>query len=1375
MAASRDKLASLSVAQREGLLRKLQEKKQNRDGGIKPCPTDGPCPASFAQEIMWLSAQLIPEQSTAYSVPIMMRLRGRLRIDLLQTTLNSLVQRHQTLRTTVDVDEGLLVQRIAPPHPVDMRVIPVDGASPEEREENLHELCVAEARKPFVISTGPMFRAVLLQAGMEDHLLVMLTHHICFDGWSRRLLLRDFEVIYTALHAGAIPVLQEMPVQYADFAVWQREQMQGETMQRQISYWKNRLEGAPQVLHLPTDRPRPAVQSFRGARMGTGMLGPVLDKLTPLKQSERTTLFVTLLAAFNVLLFRYTGQNDILVGTPVLGRMRPELEHLIGYFSNTLVIRTDLSGDPTFRSLLRQVRSTVLSAFDHQEMPLEKLIAELQPERSLSRSPLFQVMFSLGDSPPPPPTLPDLEASFVRVDRGAAKLDLILGISADTGKTSDVLEYNTDLFDADTIQRMLNNFRQLLESIAADPDQPISALSMVDPAEYREILSISGQVTSPAAGLISELIERQAANTPNAPAAVHEGHQLTYKVLNERANQLAHYLISRGAKPGSRLGFCLERSLDLAVAMLAVLKTGAAAVPIDPSYPADRLRFLLEDSGISMLLTTSLVAPRLPATDAPRITVDSLAAEVAAQLVSNPVSGITADQPAYVIYTSGSTGEPKGVLLPHRGLVNHQRASISLYGITPQDRVLQFSSISFDIALEEIFPAWIAGGTVVFRPEDLPLGGPAFLEWISVNRITVLDLPTAFWHEWTNDLAAIKAQLPTSLRLVIVGGEKAQSETLRKWSVLARERVRWVNTYGPTEASVIATAYEPVDLPEDPRQDLPIGKPIANVIVRVLDNRLQMVPIGVGGELFIGGIGLAQGYLNRPELTDKKFISDPFSSDPSALLYRTGDLARYLADGNLEFLGRIDHQIKIRGYRVEPGEIENLLSSHPGVHEALVLAREHDIQGKFLVAYVVPQQKNTLSTKVLRGFLESKLPAYMMPSSFILLGAMPLTPNGKIDRKALPAPVSAEGNGAAMVAPRTETERKLVEIWQDVLGIPAAGVTDSFFDLGGHSLLAIRLMSRIEYTFKKRLAFAAVFQHPTIEKLAAVVQPDQTPPEHFVVPIQPQGGRRPFFCVNGYSTFRPLASYLGLDQPFFGIPVPDGTTISTPYRMEEVAAKLIRIVRSIQPEGPYVLGGWCLAGLIAYEMAQQLRAQGQEVTFVALFDVPTRTIYRRSGLENVLVKMRGQLAAFSSGSMLVRLRQVMTSIGIRLHRWFWLKAYASYVPRDSALWDKARSPEMVMRMAAESYKPKPFDGSLLMFRPLRQATGPNPRENSFWRSLARGGLTSIDVPGDHISMFNEQNVGVIAEQMLLKLSREPMADLDSRNLEGEQSTWHSQS
>ncbi len=1082
---------------------------------ILPVPRDGRLPLSFAQQRLWFFHQLEPD-SPVYHIPIGLRLQGVPDTGTLARSLNEIVRRHEVLRTAIIAVDGQPTQVIMPAGPLPLPVIDLCSLPAAEREIKVQQLATEEGQRPFDLTQGPLLRALLLRLAEWDNILVLTMHHIASDGWSLKILVQELATLYKAFAAGKPSPLPPLPIQYADFAHWQRQWLEKEGgLAAQLAYWQQQLANISR-LELLTDRPRPAVQTYRGALHSFTLPNTLVTALKQSSQQEGVTLFMTLLTAFQTLLARYTGQADISVGVPIANRNRVETEGLIGMFVNTLVLRTDLSGNPRFRELLGQVREMTLDAYANQDLPFEKLVEALQPERLLSTTPLFQVMFTLANAPTASWDLSGLTLHPVKIDLEAAAFDLTLAMrETEQGFIEGVVEYNTDLFDAATIIRMQGHLQTLLEGIVASPAQRLSSLPLLTEAERRQLLVAWNATQSdyPRGLCVHELVEAQVERTPDAVAVVYEGQALTYRELNQRANQLAHHLQKLGAGPEVLVGICMEPSVEMAVGLLGVLKAGGAYVPIDPAHPPERLAFILADTCAPVLLTQrrllesgnwhpvdsnwrvvggTITNNQLPIT----ICLDSDWQEIAQQDETKPVSKVGPENLAYAIYTSGSTGVPKGVLIPHQALVNHNLAVAERYNLQPDDRCLQFASLSFDVAAEELFPCWMRGAAVVLRSDRLIASLAGFLNFVEREKLTVLNLPTPYWHEWVSEMARVGPQLTSQLRLVIVGSDKTSPAHLETWQKLVSQRVRWLNAYGPTEATITATIYEPLPGQENRGVGcVSIGRPIANVYVYVLDQYLNPVPIGVPGELHIGGNGLARGYLHHPAWVAEKFIPNPFCRGVlPERLYKTGDLVRYLPDGNLEFLGRIDHQVKIRGFRVELGEIEKALSSHRAVREAVVVTRgdslgqheNHNQWDKRLVAYVVPDQSHVPTAHELQSFLKEKLPEYMVPSAFVLLETLPLTSRGKVNRVALPAP-DQNHQEDIFVAPRTLAEKTIAELWAEMLGIDKVGIYDNFFDLGGHSLLGVRVISRLWSAFQVELSLATLFKAPTVAGLAEAI------------------------------------------------------------------------------------------------------------------------------------------------------------------------------------------------------------------------------------------------------------------------------------------------
>jgi amino acid adenylation domain-containing protein len=1025
---------------------------------------------SFAQESLWLVEQFAPG-NVAYNLPSAWRLAGPLDAVALEQALQEIVKRHESLRTTFHVRENHPVQVISPPPEITLALVDLRHLPEAEREQKARAFLEEEAVRPFNLTCGPLLRTCLLRLGEEQHIFFLLIHHIISDEWSKDAFLRELTSLYRTFSAGQPSALPELPIQYADYALWQRERLQGEQADQLLTYWKQRLADAPAVLELPTDHPRPVVQTFRGGQIPFQLSPALSERLRLLSQQEQASLFMTLLAAFQALLSRYTGQDDIVVGSPIANRSRPETERLIGYLANMLVLRADLSGAPSFRELLRRVRGVALDAYAHQELPFAKLVEALQPERSLSYSPIFQVLFALEKATPTSFEVAGVTWQTLELTSVASKADLALSLRDSEQGLSGFFEYNSDLFEAATIERMVGHWQTLLEGITAQPDQSVATLPLLTEGERQQML-VDWNATAgpyPADQCFHQMFEAQAARAPDALAVVCADQQLTYGQLNERSNQVAHSLRQMGVGPEVPVILYLKRSVDLLVGLLGIHKAGGAYVPLDPSYPKERIAHILEDSQAKVVVTQAALLPTLPADQAQIMCLDRDWPIIASQKRDNPASGVTTEHLAYIIYTSGSTGKPKGVLVTHRGLPNIAELLRQVYQTGPESRVLQVASISFDASVWDLLMALPAGGTLYLATDAERIPGPDMLRLLQEQAITIATLtPSAL-------LALPDAELP-ALKIISSVAEACTAEIVSRWS---RGR-RFFNGYGPTETTIGATLAECTATGYTPS----IGRPYLNMQTYVLDRHFQPVPVGVVGELCVGGVGLARGYHQRPDLTAEKFIPHPFSTDPTARLYRTGDLARWRADGTLEFAGRLDHQVKLRGFRIELGEIEAALRQHPEVREALVLAAERANGDKRLVAYVVPTDGEDLAAPALRSFLLEQLPEYMLPSAFVMLDALPLTTNGKVDRRALPPPdESSLAQGADYVAPRTPTEEQLAAIWAELLGLPRVGVNDNFFALGGHSLLAVRVLLRVQERFQVELPLSTLFEAPTIAQL----------------------------------------------------------------------------------------------------------------------------------------------------------------------------------------------------------------------------------------------------------------------------------------------------
>ncbi|CAD5977262.1 Gramicidin S synthase 2 [Planktothrix rubescens] len=1090
----RELFVAPTVAALAQVIKRVSEQEERTELPILPREKDTELPLSFAQTRLWFLDQF-ESDSSFYNIPLALRLEGNLNQDVLIQSLEEICDRHEALRTNFISVDGVATQVIQTQTPWTVNIVDLQHLSSSEQEIASQELIPNQAIQPFDLARDPLIRANLVILSETEHILLVCMHHIVSDGWSMGVFLQELTDLYNAYIQNQPSSLKPLPIQYGDYTLWQKQWLQGDILQSQLDYWQKQLAEAPALLSLPTDRPRPAVQSFAGSHLPFTLSWELSQKLTQLTQEQGVTLFMTLLTAFDVLLYRYTEQEDILIGTPIANRNCSELEGLIGFFVNTLVLRTDLSGNPSFNELLIRVREMAMDAYTHQDLPFEMLVEVLQPERDLSHAPLFQVDFLLQNEPLSQLELIGLTASPLLTESATAKFDLTLGMENTDKGLRGVWEYNTDLFERSTIERLAGNFVTLLEAIVANPQQQISQLPLLTEVESQQLLKDwnGTEKNYPFHQCVHHLFEEQAERTPNAVAVVFEGLELTYQQLNIQANQLAHYLQSLGVGAEILVGIYLERSLLVIVGLLAVLKAGGAYVPLDPDYPQQRLSYMAEDAKISLLLTQQSLLSSLPVEDVGVIVLDKSAESLTVQSLENPVSEVIPENLLCVLYTSGSTGKPKGVMLTHEALVNHSWGISEIFGLTESDRVLQFASFGFDVAAEEIFPTWLKGGTVVLRPWQMFPTLTDFADFIEQESLTLLNITPAYWHEWAIAVSQSSATVPSSLRVVAVGGDAVLPETVNIWREWVGKRVECINVYGPTEASVTAIVHDLLDSQSEKMNSVLIGRPIANTKAYILDQNLQSAPIGVKGELHLCGVRLARGYLNRPELTAEKFIDNPFAAAPFNRLYKTGDLARYLPNGSIECFGRIDNQVKIRGFRIELGEIEAILNQHLDVQTSCVIIRE-DLPGqKYLVAYIVisSHYERIPMISELRQFLAGNLPMYMVPQAFVFLESLPLTTNRKVDRRALPAPNLEGDRRDQYVAPRNAIEEMLVQIWTEVLKVGQVGIYDNFFEIGGHSLLATQLVSRIRSLFKIELPLRSLFAAATVAELAHLIEPLQ--------------------------------------------------------------------------------------------------------------------------------------------------------------------------------------------------------------------------------------------------------------------------------------------
>ncbi|HKV09943.1 MAG TPA: amino acid adenylation domain-containing protein, partial [Thermoanaerobaculia bacterium] len=1073
MADGAKKVSSFSADQLRRLMGRLKQSAGSADR-IGRAPRDGgPLPLSFSQESLWFLDRL-GVGSAAYNLPAAVRLRGPLDAAALQRTFEEVARRHETLRARFGEQDGAPFQTLAPETAFELPGIDLSGLPEDRREDEALHWATVSARLPFDLSRGPLVRAFLFRLGGSEHVVGLTLHHIAADGWSIGVLIREVGILYEAFAAGRPSPLSELPLQYADYAVWQRSHLQGETLEREVAFWRERLAGTP-PLDLGTDRPRPAVQSFRGAKTELALTVEETRSLQDLGRREGTTPFMALLALFQILLLRWTGQTDLAVGSPVANRDRGEVQDLIGFFVNTLVLRVDLSGRPTAAEALRRVRETAVSAYAHAELPFEKLVEELQPEREAGRNPLFQALFALQEEPGTATRIGDLELARTDLGTGTAKVDLTLLWREREERLHAWLEYATDLFEAATAERLLHHQRALLRGMAGRPEADVWELPLLDEAEHRQILVEWNRTAAeyPREAPVHELFEEQAAQAGDRVAVESEDEQVTYAELNARANQLAHHLRRMGVEPESLVGLSVPRSPEMAVGLLGILKAGGAYLPLDPASPRERLRAMIEEARPRALVTLESFQADLPEIGGPVVCLDRDREALSRERTGNPASGVTAGNLAYAMYTSGSTGRPKGVAVPHRGVVRLVRGAD--YARLDREQVfLQLAPLAFDASTLEIWGPLANGGRLALAPP----GTPSLAELGRALRrhgVTTLWLTAGLFHQAVDEaIGELRG-----LSQLLAGGDALSAPHVRR-AMAALAGCALINGYGPTENTTFTCCHR-IAPGSPPGVSVPIGRPIANTRVYLLDRELRPVPVGVPGELYTGGDGLARGYLGRPDLTAERFVPSPFAGSldlPGARLYRTGDRARFRLDGAIEFLGRLDQQVKIRGFRIEPGEIEAVLAEHPAVRQAAVLAVE-DGGERRLVAWVAagaPEGE-------LREFLAQRLPAYMVPARLVFLDALPLTPNGKVDRRALPRPATA-AETADGGRPGTAAEEILAGLVASLLGLPRVGLHDDFFALGGHSLLAIRLVARVHEMLGVEIDLQSVFEAPTVAELA---------------------------------------------------------------------------------------------------------------------------------------------------------------------------------------------------------------------------------------------------------------------------------------------------
>ncbi|NDJ60827.1 MAG: amino acid adenylation domain-containing protein [Chloroflexi bacterium] len=1322
---------------------------------ITPRPADAPTEASPGQARIWSFQQLHPH-STAYNMSMAYRVVGPLNFGALSRSVNAVIARHDSLRTTFQMEDGRLMQRIPPELILEVKTLDLTQTPAAEREQLAMHRAEGIFNHRFDLEEGPLLRVFVLRLTSEQSILIVVIHHIISDEWSNSNLWRELATFYTAFTTNQPANLPDLPLRYTDYAYWQHRQLTSSVIEAQTAYWKTQLADSPALIQLPADRPRPPRQTYRGG-LAARQLAPELSaRLRTLSRQQDVTLFTLLLTAYAVLLHRYTGQGDLLIGTPVANRKHAELEHVIGFFLNTLAVRVRFDDVPTYIDLLAQVRKTVLDAVAHQDVPFDRLVEVLRPPRDPSYHPIFQTMFVLQDQETIP-ALPGVDLTPIPTDLGVAKFDLTLFV-ADTGTDIQLTaEYNSDLFDEATIQRLLGHLQTLLESIAAQPEALISHLNLL-PGEEREQIVREWNATDadfPETKCIHDFLSEQAAAAPNAVAVIHHDAQardtqLTYRELDARSDQVAHYLRAEGVAAGSIIGICMLRTPEVLVAMYGVLKAGCAYVPLDPDYPQERIEHITAEVAMPLLLTQQQLIAQMPQTSARMIAIDADWPQIeAAEPPSTPVE-VDSSSLAYVIYTSGSTGQPKGVPITHRNLVHSTTARFSYYPRSPE-RFLLLSSFAFDSSVVGIYWTLSEGGALCLPAQGEEKNADGLIRLIQGLGIThMLCLPSlyAILLDFTS------AEQLSSLKTVIVAGE-ACPPTVVESHFAAVPAAELYNEYGPTEGTVWSTAH--ALSPADADMVVPIGRPISNMRTYILDAQRQPVPIGVAGELYIAGAGLADGYFRRPDLTAERFVQTALDE---AVLYRTGDLARYLPDGSIVFLGRVDHQVKVRGYRVELEEIEAVLLQHPQVQQTVVLSISDAAQpttDSRLIAFVQLEAAADQAAVDLRALLATRLPEYMIPAQIFALETFPLTPNGKIDRLALEQHAhDSPQTTKAITAPRDSTEEQLADLWREMLGLQTIGVDDNFFDLGGHSLLAMRVIARINREFEISLPPASFLQAPTVAGVAERIKRGQNVEiSSLVVPLQPDGDRPIFWALATYRgdvfTYRALAHRINDNQPFYALQLPGIQGEREPFDdIPALAAHFVETIQVVQPHGPYYLTGYSITGLVAFEMAQQFLALGERVGLLVLLD----TAFYTEQVSEEIRKRQKELKAQRQR----RRRQRLIRRLLSLPRY--TKQLLTLSADERAIWLKDRQKSLkftadqelpahnvgrALEQASERYTIKPYAGSILFFsnRQHRAADNVAVNREDAWAGIAQGGFTIVDVPGQH-NLLQEPHVRTVA-------------------------------
>ncbi len=1361
---SATKLSSLTPQQRAVLELKLRRK---QPVAVVPSivrrQSSDVYPASFAQQRFWFLDQL-GQGNSAYHIFRGIRLMGPLQETSLEKALNEVIRRHDILRTVFSLRDEKLYQVVKPYSKTVLPAEDLAALDDDIREAEAIRLATELANHPFDLAEGPLIRYHLLRLGEQEHILLLVLHHIIADGWSLELILREITQLYEWGCRGIQRHLPEPTVQYGDFSIWQRESLSGARLDAEVRYWRQRLSDAPSVIDLPLDFPRPPLQTSQGRRHLFSFSEEIKQAVKRLGQQEGVTAFMIFLAAFKVLLSRYTGQADIIVGTPSSGRDRLEIESTVGLFINMLALRTRLQDDLTFTDLLARVRETVLEAYSHQELPFDRLVEELHPARDLSYSPVFQTTFAyqalsrkIGFA--------DLSPTPFKIEQVSSKYDLALFITETENGLNGILTYNAALLHPATAKRMMSHFGMVVKAVVSNPHLRVSEIPLMGLQEQDEILEEwRGETCGIDEDLCAHaLFEARALETPDAVAVIHREISYTYREINERSNQLAHYLKGLGAGPEVLVALCLERSVDMIISLLATLKAGAAYLPLDPSFPKSRLEYMLSDSKVIATITTGktndLAGLFAMPSDMKLVRLDEDHDRISIHPRTSPAVKATGANLAYVIYTSGSTGNPKGVQITHRSLVNFLLSMQHQPGLEDQSRLLAITTLSFDIAALELLLPLSSGTSLVLADQKELFDGEALQGVVEQENVSEIQATPATWR------ILLESDWPGSMDLRLFCGGEAMSRELAE-QLLPRCRELW-NLYGPTETTI----WSSLSRITDAREPISIGRPIHNTELYILDRNLDLSPIGVVGELHIGGAGLSRGYLGRPALTAQRFIPNPFGREKGLRLYKTGDLARYLPNGGIEILGRTDHQIKIRGFRIETGEIESLLTQHPAVSAAVVQAREGGGGEKRLVAYLTLKSNHSLSSTEGIQYLRERLPDYMVPGAIMVLDQFPMTLNGKIDRRALPDPPQKRaGIEQTLISPRNAVELQLQVIWQDLLNLQVIGVTESFFDVGGHSLLGLRLLQRVEKTFGQKIPLSAFFQRPTIRALADVLNREGRDKSFApLVAIREKGTRRPMFCVHSIGgdvvRFFHLAQHLGDDQPIYGFQAPHPSELEGEVETIPVmAGRYLNLMKEMQPSGPYAIAGYSFGSIVAFEMAQQIVRSGEQVSILALLDGVSPLVQQAAAERSDAVTLAGfarDLARASGKEIDLRHEEIQ-----RLSDEEGLQMIMQKL-KDASLIESETEPEYFRRFvrgirlrsqAVRNYKPVPYPGEINLFRASQlekesaaawRAAGIDLSDPARgWSELSVYPVKIHWIPGHHATLLNEPHVSQLAKVLL---------------------------